>query len=136
MTRVSTASLSVVLPRINLPLVAVGLGSLIVGATVGASCPLRTCTGWECAGCGATRATAELLDRHLGSAIDYNAAFVLVLAAVASMGLLLAVSKVLPRYLQCRTGPALRTHTFVGGLVLWTGLRNLGPVDWLATSTG
>jgi hypothetical protein len=42
-------------------------------------CALYDLTGWYCAGCGATRATHELLHGHLLAALSYNALWVLAL---------------------------------------------------------
>jgi hypothetical protein len=42
-------------------------------------CGLHTATGLHCPGCGATRATHELLHGRLSSALSYNALWVLVL---------------------------------------------------------
>jgi len=42
-------------------------------------CPFFALTHYYCPGCGATRAFAELLHGHLGSALHFNAAFTLLL---------------------------------------------------------
>ncbi len=42
-------------------------------------CPFKMMTGLDCPGCGATRATNALLRGNLGTAVDHNLLFVVVL---------------------------------------------------------
>jgi hypothetical protein len=39
-------------------------------------CAFHTLTGWDCPGCGATRATHELLHGHVAAALRYNALWI------------------------------------------------------------
>jgi len=45
-------------------------------------CPFFALTGHFCAGCGATRATAELLHGHVAAALHFNAAVTALLPSV------------------------------------------------------
>lgn len=54
-------------------------------------CGLYASTGWHCPGCGATRATHELLHGRLRSALSYNALWVLVAPLALYAGLSEAV---------------------------------------------
>ena len=49
-------------------------------------CLFHSLTGWNCPGCGATRAAYQLLHGHLLRALHDNALFVLTLAALAAQG--------------------------------------------------
>lgn len=51
-------------------------------------CPLYTLTGWQCPGCGATRALYSLLHGHLASAWAYNQLFVALLPLIVLVALL------------------------------------------------
>ena len=58
--------------------VAVGIGVLyFVPLSLFPKCPLRELTGWNCPGCGATRAAHELVHGHIRAALHLNALFVL-----------------------------------------------------------
>jgi hypothetical protein len=46
-------------------------------------CTFRALTGLECPGCGATRATHELLHGRLSAALHYNALWILSLPLIA-----------------------------------------------------
>ncbi len=50
---------------------------------LGPPCPLRALTGLDCPLCGATRATHALLRADLGTALDFNALYVVLLPVVA-----------------------------------------------------
>ncbi len=71
-------------------------------------CMFRTLTGWQCPGCGISRATHALLRGHPGEALAYNYFFII------SIPYLLAVCAV-------KLVPALRRrrhlHDFVAGPV-------------------
>ena len=70
-------------------------------------CSFRVLTGWDCPGCGATRATHELLHGRLGAALHYNAlwVFCLPLGAYLMLSELLVISgrRPLPGDLARRT---------------------------------
>ena len=42
-------------------------------------CPFRALTGWDCPGCGITRAIRALVTGHPGRALDHNVLFVVAL---------------------------------------------------------
>lgn len=88
-------------------------------------CTLHSLTGWCCVGCGATRATHDLLHGRLLSALSYNALWTLTLPAFATVGGL--------SLLRCARGrplPAIldRPGLYLGYLavaVAFMALRNL-----------
>ena len=49
-------------------------------------CPLHVLTGWNCPGCGATRAAHELLHGHIRAALQLNAPLVLAGPVVLAIG--------------------------------------------------
>jgi hypothetical protein len=51
-------------------------------------CPLYALTGWQCPGCGATRALHALLHGHLASAWAYNQLFVALLPLIVMFAVL------------------------------------------------
>jgi len=125
------------------PLLA-GLGLLtlagwLVSAPLGVAvaCPLKSLTGYECAFCGATRATLALLGGHVGRAINLNLVYtVLVLPAFA---LALAVgagparwrARIVVAYHRLdRRREALQIAAAL--LAVWTVTRNVPALHWLA----
>ncbi len=87
-------------------------------------CPFFALTGLKCPGCGSQRAVHQLLHLHIGTALGYNALFVLMVPVLL---LLLAAC-----LLEGRS-PALRrltVHpilgwTFLALILLWWLVRNL-----------
>ncbi len=90
-------------------------------------CPFYWATGLKCPGCGSQRAVHQLRHLHIGTALGYNALFVLMVPVLL---LLLAAC-----LLEGRS-PALRrltVHpilgwTFLALILLWWLVRNL--VGW------
>lgn len=88
-------------------------------------CPLLMVTGLDCPFCGGTRATLQLLEGHLGTALDYNALWVVAVPLLAWLALAWGVARM--------GGPRLPTLTLtprllraVGvALVAFAVLRNL-----------
>src|SRR5208283_4973360 len=87
-------------------------------------CLFHSLTGWNCPGCGATRAAYQLLHGHLLRALHDNALFVLALAALTARSAWFVIQK-------NRSQPAAFV---VSPMMLWvflilafafTGLRNL-----------
>ena len=94
-------------------------------------CLFHALTGWNCPGCGGTRAAYELLHGHLLRALHDNALFVLALAALLVRSAWWMAQRI-------RNKPAT-TSVPVGvwwGLLvvtlLFTLLRNLPAFAWLS----
>ena len=75
-------------------------------------CLFHELTGWNCPGCGGTRAVYALLHGNFALALKDNALFVVVLAAATGRGIWFAVKKI-------RRQPV---GTFVPVRVLWAAL--------------
>lgn len=97
-------------------------------------CPFKAVTGFDCPGCGTTRAMHSLLTGDVGRALDHNALFVLALPVLlwwAIRGAVRSTGRKPP-------GPGLRwrpwmTWTLVSLVGVFWVVRNLpwGPFDWL-----
>lgn len=96
-------------------------------------CPFRLATGWDCPGCGATRAVAALAQGRVLHAIDHNALLVLLLPL-----LLWAWFAWLRASLGRRDSglvlPPTATFGLAGVLVGFSVVRNLPVFDWLGSS--
>ena len=75
-------------------------------------CLFHELTGWNCPGCGGTRAVYALLHGNFALAVKDNALFVVLLAAATGRGIWFAVKKI-------RRQPV---GTFVPVRVLWAAL--------------
>lgn len=97
-------------------------------------CPFKAWTGLDCPGCGATRAAHQLLNGHLGAALDLNAVFVLALPLVLwwLARWLLAAAGVRPH--PPRPSPAF-LRVAIAVLLVFGVVRNLPipPLSWLGT---
>ncbi len=94
-------------------------------------CLFHALTGWNCPGCGATRAAYQLLHGHLLRALHDNALFVLTLAALAAQSAWWAVKKIRNRPVAFMVPPKMLWALLVIALV-FTGLRNLPAFAWLS----
>jgi hypothetical protein len=94
-------------------------------------CLLHALTGWNCPGCGGTRAAYELLHGHLLRALRDNALFVMVVAALAVWGVWLTAQRIRRRPLP-RTVPNGVWWTLIIVTLAFAGLRNLPFFDWLS----
>ena len=94
-------------------------------------CLFHSLTGWNCPGCGATRAAYQLLHGHLLRALHNNALFVLTLAALAAQGAWLAVKKIRNQPVAFVVPPKMLWGLLILALV-FTGLRNLPAFAWLS----
>jgi hypothetical protein len=87
-------------------------------------CAFRAMTGFLCAGCGATRATHQLLHGHIAEAFRLNAMFVL------TAPLLFAGAAAEARRVVRRDAPSVVSRPWIGWtivavLVGWGVLRNV-----------
>ena len=98
---------------------------------VGLPCPLKAMTGLDCPLCGATRATFALLRGDLGTALDFNALYVVLVPVIVLVAALWLVRRQTPGVLQWRRFPAVALAVAVG----YMAVRNLpfAPFDYLGT---
>jgi hypothetical protein len=94
-------------------------------------CLFHSLTGWNCPGCGGTRAAYELLHGHLLRALHDNALLVLGLAALMMWGGWLTVQR-MRRQPAALTVPAGVWWWLVIVTLAFTGLRNLPAFAWLS----
>ncbi len=94
-------------------------------------CLFHKLTGWNCPGCGGTRAAYQLLHGHLVRALHDNALFVLALAALTLGGLRWAVQKMRNQPATFNV-PAKAWWWFLAGVLSFTVLRNLPAFAWLS----
>ena len=62
-----------------------GLSVLHAAAGVGAPCPFRAITGWQCPLCGGTRMGAALLEGHVSEAFRFNPLALIAVGVVAGL---------------------------------------------------
>ena len=94
-------------------------------------CVFHLLTGWNCPGCGATRAAYQLMHGHLLRALQDNALFVLTLAGLAAQGAGLAVKKIRNQPAAFVVSPVMLWALLVIALA-FTALRNLPAFAWLS----
>src|ERR1035441_6113121 len=94
-------------------------------------CLFHLLTGWNCPGCGATRAAYQLLHGHGLRALQDNALFILTLAALAAQGAWLVMRKIRNQPVVFAVSPKMLWALLVIALV-FTGLRNLPAFAWLS----
>jgi hypothetical protein len=94
-------------------------------------CLFHSLTGWNCPGCGATRAAYQLLHGHLLRALHDNALFILTLAALAAQGAWLVTQKIRNRPVAFRVPPKV-LWAFLVIAPAFTVLRNLPAFAWLS----
>ena len=94
-------------------------------------CLFHSLTGWNCPGCGATRAAFQLLHGRLLRALHDNALFILTLAALAAQGAWLVAQKIRNRPVAFRVPPKALWAFLVIALA-FTVLRNLPAFAWLS----
>jgi hypothetical protein len=97
-------------------------------------CPFNALTGWDCPGCGMTRASHALLTGRPLDALDHNIVFVLVLPLLAWWFL----RSVVQSFGRRPPGPSVTwrpwmTWTAIVGIGSFWLLRNLPPLHWLAS---
>jgi len=94
-------------------------------------CLFHTLTGWNCPGCGGTRAAYQLLHGHLLRALRDNALFVLTLAVLAGGAGYWLVQKARKRPVTINV-PAGVWWGFLIVALVFTVLRNLPAFSWLS----
>jgi hypothetical protein len=94
-------------------------------------CLFHQLTGWNCPGCGGTRAVYALLHGNFALALKDNALFVVLLAAAASRGIWF-VAKIIRRRPSGEFLPAKILWVVLAGAVIFTVLRNLPAFAFLS----
>ena len=94
-------------------------------------CLFHSLTGWNCPGCGATRAAYQLLHGHLLRALHNNALFVLMLAGLAARSAWLVMQKIRNRP-AAFVAPPKALWAFLVITLVFTTLRNLPAFAWLS----
>jgi hypothetical protein len=94
-------------------------------------CLFHSLTGWNCPGCGATRAAYQLLHGHLLRALRDNALLVLMLAALMIGGVCWTVQKARNQPAAWNM-PAGAWWALIAIVLLFTVLRNLPAFTWLS----
>jgi hypothetical protein len=94
-------------------------------------CLFHVLTGWNCPGCGATRAAYQLLHGHLFRALHDNALFILTLAALAAQGAGLAIKKIRNQPVALVVPPKV-LWAFLVIAIIFTVARNLPAFAWLS----
>ena len=94
-------------------------------------CLFHALTGWNCPGCGGTRAAYQLLHGHLLRALRDNALLMLVLAGLA-VGSVRWVVKKIQKQPATWVLPAKVWWGFLILVIGFTVLRNLPAFAWLS----
>jgi hypothetical protein len=94
-------------------------------------CLFHSLTGWNCPGCGATRAAYQLLHGHLLRALHDNALFVLTLTALTAQSAWLVMQKIRNQPAAFIVSPMM-LWAFLITVFVFTGLRNLPSFSWLS----
>jgi len=94
-------------------------------------CLFHSLTGWNCPGCGGTRAAYQLLHGHLIRALHDNALLVLMLAGLATGSVRWVVQKMRKQPATWEV-PAKVWWAFVVIAIGFTVLRNLPAFAWLS----
>lgn len=85
-------------------------------------CPFKWLTGWDCPGCGSTRALHSLLHGRIGEALEFNAA--LVAGVPLAVAALVADRTGGPRLRRALLSPAA-VAAVLALAIGWTLFRNL-----------
>ena len=115
---------------------AIGMGAVVFffnPATHGfyPICLFHELTGWNCPGCGGTRAVYALLHGRVALALKDNALFVVLLVATGARGIWFA-AKQIRRQPAGQFFPANILWTMLAFAVVFTVLRNLPAFDFLS----
>jgi hypothetical protein len=100
-------------------------------------CPFKAVTGWDCPGCGGTRAAHQLFTGHIGAALSFNVLAVLAMPFIL-WGLFASLTAMLggPRWRSISLSSQWTRVALVVLVAFWV-LRNLpvAPFNWLGTGT-
>jgi hypothetical protein len=98
---------------------------------VGLPCPLKAMTGLDCPLCGATRATFALIRGDLGTALDFNALYVVLVPVIALVAVFWLIRRRTPAVLRWQRFPVAALLV----AIVYMAVRNLpfAPFDYLGT---
>lgn len=97
------------------------------------ACPFRHVTGWDCPGCGSTRALGALARFEIGAALDHHVLVpIVVVFAVVSWALWLDATWRRARPRAIVRGPTA-VIAIALGLVAFTVFRNTDAGSWFAS---
>jgi len=94
-------------------------------------CLFHSLTGWNCPGCGATRAAYQLLHGHLLRALHDNALFVLALVALTAQSAWFVMQKIRNQPVAFIVSPMMLWALLITAFA-FTVLRNLPSFSWLS----
>jgi|SRR5215469_14151778 len=94
-------------------------------------CQFHLLTGLYCPGCGATRATYQLLHGNLLAALHFNALYVVALAAFAARGIWFLKRRYYRQPVRFFIPPGA-LWTFLAAAIVFVVLRNMPAFSFLA----
>jgi hypothetical protein len=94
-------------------------------------CLFHKLTGWNCPGCGGTRAAYQLLHGHLLPALRDNALFILVLVALSLRGVWFVARKIRQQPANLAVPPKV-WWAFLVLAIVFSVLRNLPAFSFLS----
>jgi hypothetical protein len=101
--------------------------------TLGLPCPFRQLTGYDCPGCGVTRALVNLSGGHVVAAAQHNLLFLVLLFGLVLVGLAnfigLETSRLQNALVSRRSHPL-----WLALITVWTVLRSLPMFSWFAST--
>lgn len=118
---------------------AIGAGCIYVAlvdpntSTTFPQCPFKAMTGWDCPGCGVTRAVYALLHVDIVGALSHNVAFVLALPFIL-WALVVWGARSVGRNLPMFTWRPWMTVAGSILVVAFAVVRNIPQFEWLAAT--
>ena len=94
-------------------------------------CLFHAVTGWNCPGCGGTRAVYALLHGNFSLALKDNALFVLTLPVLAVWGARKILQQMRNQPVQFKFSPNI-LWSYFAVMVIFSIVRNLPGFEWLS----
>jgi hypothetical protein len=113
--------------------IAAAASGICTSWALGLPCPARRLTGYDCPGCGASRALWNLSSGRPLAALQHNAVFVLILVGLLLVGVfgLLGIDT---QRLQARIVSRSSRKASLGVVIIWTVLRNLPMLQFMSST--
>jgi hypothetical protein len=89
------------------------------------ACPIHRFLGFDCPGCGATRALAALLRGHLAEALRFNALFALLLPAALALAIESYRRAIRPGRFRWPQPPTSALYATLAAAAVFTIARNV-----------